>query len=162
MIVICLVLVVAPSTDLRKQLSDRFVSEHDLAVVSAVAGKPEEGLKVMRMTTRAKSWSNLEEFDVVIALPNTISPRYYPNNLPPANLFDMVIIDEAHHASAATWFEILHHFKDAYSLLLTATPIRRDGKRIKKKSCRGQNDDNQSPRAPCHYFFSYHIAKLSG
>lgn len=124
------VLVVAPSTDLRKQLSDRFVSEHDLAVVSAVAGKPEEGLKVMRMTTRAKSWSNLEEFDVVIALPNTISPRYYPNNLPPVDLFDMVIIDEAHHASAATWLEILHHFKDAYSLLLTATPIRRDGKRI--------------------------------
>ena len=127
------VLVIAPSSDLRTQLSDKFVSEHDLAVVSALAGKPDQQLKVMRMTTRIKSWSNLEEFDVVIALPNTISPRYYPGNLPPADLFDLVIIDEAHHASADTWHEILHHFKDAYSLLLTATPIRRDGKRIPGK-----------------------------
>lgn len=93
----------------------------------------------MRMATRTKSWSDLEEFDVVIALPNTISPRYYPENLPPADLFDMVIVDEAHHASADTWLEILYHFNDAYSLLLTATPIRRDGKhvlRVAKKQSR--------------------------
>ena len=45
-------------------------------------------------------------------------------------MFDLVVIDEAHHAPAETWRAILDHFNQASSLLLTATPRRRDGKRI--------------------------------
>jgi len=127
------ILVVVPSSDLRKQTYVRFSNQHDLRIVSAINKNLKEFPKVMRMDSRVSSWTELEEFDVVIALPNTISPRYYPAAPPPADLFDIVVIDEAHHASAETWVELINNFKSAYFLLLTATPIRRDGKRLPGK-----------------------------
>jgi superfamily II DNA or RNA helicase len=127
------VLIVVPSSDLRKQTSERFSKEYDLRIVSAISRTDLEFPAVKRMTSRVDSWSELEDYDVVVALPNTISPRYYPESPPPVGLFDLVVIDEAHHTPAATWLEILNHFEHAYSLLLTATPIRRDGKRLPGK-----------------------------
>lgn len=44
-----------------------------------------------------------------------------------AHLFGTVIIDEAHHAAARTYREIIDHFPDAKVLGLTATPDRGDG-----------------------------------
>ncbi len=41
--------------------------------------------------------------------------------------FDMIIIDEFHHAAAKTYQNILYHFKPTYLLGLTATPERADG-----------------------------------
>lgn len=40
----------------------------------------------------------------------------------------LVIIDEAHHASAGSWAKILGHWPDAYRLGVTATPCRLDGR----------------------------------
>jgi superfamily II DNA or RNA helicase len=40
----------------------------------------------------------------------------------------LVIIDEAHHASAGSWARILQHWPDAYRLGVTATPCRLDGR----------------------------------
>ncbi|OKH61230.1 hypothetical protein EB73_30780 [Mycobacterium sp. SWH-M3] len=68
---------------------------------------------------------------MVVALPQSISPDHYDDgSKPPADLFDLVIIDEAHHAPARTWRAILDHFDGARKVLLTATPRRRDGKRV--------------------------------
>ena len=73
----------------------------------------------------------MESYDVVVALPNSVSPVHYDDAAkPPEDLFDLIIIDEAHHAPAETWRAVLDHFKNARALLLTATPRRRDGKRI--------------------------------
>ena len=44
--------------------------------------------------------------------------------------FDMVIIDEFHHAAAPTYDEILQHFKPQVLLGLTATPERTDGRSV--------------------------------
>jgi superfamily II DNA or RNA helicase len=44
---------------------------------------------------------------------------------------DLIIIDEAHHAVAGTWAQILSHFSDAKLLGVTATPMRLDGKGLK-------------------------------
>ncbi len=41
--------------------------------------------------------------------------------------FDIVVIDEFHHAEAATYRRILHHFQPVELLGLTATPERADG-----------------------------------
>lgn len=41
---------------------------------------------------------------------------------------DLIIFDEAHHSSAATWGRIIAMFPDAYIIGLTATPCRLDGK----------------------------------
>lgn len=41
---------------------------------------------------------------------------------------DLIVIDEAHHASAATWKRIIERFDKAWLIGLTATPCRLDGK----------------------------------
>lgn len=41
---------------------------------------------------------------------------------------DLVVFDEAHHAIADKWRQLLAHYPDARQLLLTATPERQDGK----------------------------------
>ena len=44
--------------------------------------------------------------------------------------FDYIIIDEAHHASTESWQKILTYFKPKFTLGMTATPERMDGKNI--------------------------------
>jgi DNA repair protein RadD len=41
---------------------------------------------------------------------------------------DLVVVDEAHHAVAATWERVLGRFEDAHVLGVTATPERLDGR----------------------------------
>lgn len=48
----------------------------------------------------------------------------------PNDHFDMVIIDESHHASAGTYTAVLEYFTPQYLLGLTATPERMDGQSI--------------------------------
>jgi superfamily II DNA or RNA helicase len=48
-----------------------------------------------------------------------------PHSCPPP---DLVIIDEAHHATSGSYRKILGAFPDAYQLGVTATPCRLDGK----------------------------------
>lgn len=45
--------------------------------------------------------------------------------------FDVVVIDEFHHAAAATYVRLLEHFKPKVLLGLTATPERTDGRDIR-------------------------------
>lgn len=72
-----------------------------------------------------------------------INPKYTPNLQPPVQVCsvqtlvkrmhkynldpDLIIVDEAHHATAGTWQKILDHFPRARVLGVTATPIRTDG-----------------------------------
>jgi len=49
----------------------------------------------------------------------------------PKDMFDVVIIDEAHHLSSDSWKNIVDHFGcDSKVLFLTATPYRADGASI--------------------------------
>lgn len=76
-----------------------------------------------------------------------ISPKYTPNFLLPAQIAsvytltkrldkiakpDLIIVDEAHHATAATWAKILNTFPEAKIIGLTATPCRMDEKGLGK------------------------------
>ncbi len=47
-----------------------------------------------------------------------------------ADQFDMIIVDEFHHAAADSYERLLSHFRPKYLLGLTATPERSDGKPI--------------------------------
>ncbi len=51
-------------------------------------------------------------------------------NRVPADFFDMVIIDEAHHSPAQSWTEVLGYFKDAKKLHVTGTPFRGDNQEL--------------------------------
>jgi superfamily II DNA or RNA helicase len=80
------------------------------------------------------------------------------NELPPDH-FDVVIIDEFHHAAAATYERILEHFKPRVLLGLTATPERADGKDILRwfggrmaAEIRLWEALDKSLLAPFHYF----------
>lgn len=123
------VLVVVPSRDLRSQMAYQFEREEVLRSVGAREGS--KFPRVLEVTGRIKDWSELRAADVVVGIPTSISPAHYEGDqLPARELFDLIIIDEAHHAPAATWRAILDYFASARALLLTATPQRRDGKRI--------------------------------
>ncbi|HEY4684483.1 MAG TPA: DEAD/DEAH box helicase family protein [Dehalococcoidia bacterium] len=126
------ILVVVPTRALREQMTANF---QNCAVLRRVGALPPESdfdsnPTVVEITGRVRDWGSLESADVVVGLPDSISPAYYEAEAkPPPDLFDLVVIDEAHHAPAPTWLNILEHFQ-ARAVLLTATPVRRDGKRI--------------------------------
>ena len=46
----------------------------------------------------------------------------------PLDLFQLLVVDEAHHSNAGTWAKVLGHYHRARVLGVTATPIRCDGR----------------------------------
>ncbi|MBM7770060.1 superfamily II DNA or RNA helicase [Actinokineospora baliensis] len=122
------VLVVVPSVELREQLSEAFVDLSLLQRIGAIDGGGAP--RVLELKARVQDWVNVEQYEVVVASPGTISPVHYGNMQPPVDLFDLIIIDEAHHSTAPTWRAILEYFGQAKSVLLTATPRRLDGQRL--------------------------------
>lgn len=95
-------------------------------------------VELLRQTSDA-----LAKFDVEHGM---INPQYTPNfsfNIQDASVQtiikrlnyltaaswspDLIIIDEAHHATAGSWRKIIDHFPEAKILGVTATPIRADG-----------------------------------
>ncbi|MGQ8776917.1 DEAD/DEAH box helicase [Serratia sp. NA_112.1] len=51
-------------------------------------------------------------------------------NRVPSDFFDLIIIDEAHHAPAQSWQDTLQHFSNAKILHVTGTPYRGDNQEI--------------------------------
>lgn len=54
-----------------------------------------------------------------------------PRRAFPPDFFDLIIVDECHRGSArddSSWRVILEHFKPAYQLGMTATPLREDNR----------------------------------
>lgn len=51
-------------------------------------------------------------------------------NRVPSDFFDLIIIDEAHHAPAQSWRDTLHYFSNAKILHVTGTPYRGDNQEI--------------------------------
>jgi superfamily II DNA or RNA helicase len=123
------VLVVAPSRHLREQLVNAFKTQASLVALGAF-GSAHFVPKVLELSGRPDDWRTLEPYDVVVSLPNSISPAHFAEaDRPPRELFDLIIVDEAHHVPASTWTALVQHFVGR-KLYLTATPIRRDKKRI--------------------------------
>lgn len=62
---------------------------------------------------------------VQVASVQTLAKRLNDPTLPD---FDLIVIDEAHHAVAGSWLKILKRYEKSYFLGVTATPARLDGK----------------------------------
>jgi len=95
---------------------------------------------VHRIELLRQTSEKLTEYNVPHGL---INPKYTPKYYEPVQVAsvqtfvrrldkiptpDLIIIDEAHHATAGQWNKILDYFPDAKTLGVTATPIRTDGK----------------------------------
>lgn len=64
--------------------------------------------------------------DVLFASIQTLSRREHLDRFD-RKAFDYVVVDEFHHAAAATYRRLIDHFEPAFLLGLTATPERTDG-----------------------------------
>lgn len=67
--------------------------------------------------------------DIVFASVKTLGGKNYLTSFSPEE-FDLIIIDEFHHAAANTYQRILNYFKPEFLLGITATPDRMDNKDI--------------------------------
>jgi superfamily II DNA or RNA helicase len=128
------VLVIAPGLRIKGQLADDFdVSSPKMFYLkrNVVNGKLPESSVIEGKNTNI---TDLEGSDVVIT---NIQQIHGDNNKwleqLPADFFDCIIVDEAHHNVADSWQRVRDHFPNANILNLSATPTRADGKRMEGK-----------------------------
>ncbi|RXQ87406.1 DEAD/DEAH box helicase [Ancylomarina salipaludis] len=130
------VLIVVPSKILRGQICEQFKTLKVLKDNGCLKNDAPE-LKVYEVTKRQNSreqWTDiLNEHDVIVSHPNSISPYFKDVEPVPVDLIDAILIDEAHHEPAETWRKINEFYSDLKRVFFTATPFRRDRKRMKAK-----------------------------
>jgi superfamily II DNA or RNA helicase len=129
------VLILTPSRLVREQIAENFGVLLDLKKIEAL---PLDLPSPRVFATEGKvgsdeAWENLRHYDVVVATVPSVSSGDDVIPQPPVDLFDLVLIDEAHHAPAKTWSRLLDLLRSAKQVLCTVTPFRRDEKQIKGK-----------------------------
>jgi superfamily II DNA or RNA helicase len=137
-------LIITPSRLVRGQIAEDFAA---LQTLRGIGVLPDDIPlpQVKELDDRIHSlqdWEELRDYDVIVSTPNCTSPGYEGIPPPPLDLFDVVIIDEAHHSPAHTWASLLEALKTTHRALFSATPFRRD---------RGE--------IPGHFVYSYPIAR---
>lgn len=126
------VLVITPSKLVREQIANGFKTLHLLItnnILPNTISKPKVKELKTKIDTQEK-WEELEQYDVVVATTFGLPVHLWHAN-PSKELFDLLLIDEAHHSPAKTWNSLIQHFKPAKKVMFTATPFRRDKKEIK-------------------------------
>ena len=137
------ILVIAPSLNILDQLEENFygkpfLKRSDIGLIKQ--SEPQLGYTIRSIlkTTDVKALTNAVTYNIVISNAQKWRKVSRKNPVPnyedlPADLFSVIIVDEAHHLPAKQWQEIIEKFKDyAKVVFFTATPIRADGKEITK------------------------------
>ena len=127
------VLIITPSVVLRDQTWEKFKTLDDIVKQGVF---PDNIGKVnvhrqKKSITSPKGWKTLEQYNVVVTTPRTISSVCNKKIIPPPpNLFDLVFFDEAHHITAPSWEELRKAFGNSKCVQLTATPFRLDHQKM--------------------------------
>lgn len=127
------VCVITPSRMVRSQICEDFKQLNvlkSLGVLTPDIPCPRV-TEVEGLITSESGWKKLKHYDVVIGTPFSISPAIEGVAKPPKGMFDLLLIDEAHHSPARTWNSIIESFPAAKKILFTATPFRNDRREIK-------------------------------
>ena len=117
------VLVITPSRLVREQIVDGFrelALLKKLGVLSDDMPSPKV-LSVDKKIGNKNTWEDCRDFDVVVATPNSVSPSIEDIPALPADLFDVLLIDEAHHSPAKSYTAIINAMPNAKKGLFTAT-----------------------------------------
>jgi superfamily II DNA or RNA helicase len=129
-------LVVVPSLQLRSQIARKFIS---LGVLPSVGVIPSDlvGPRVAVITTGIRTIDNAnaiaDSANVIITLPNTLRASDEQAASAIESMCTDLMVDEAHHVTAQTWAGIKASFVDKRIVQFTATPFRRDEKRVDGK-----------------------------
>ena len=126
-------LVLVPSAALRDQIAGKFESLGILQqeqIVAATALRPCVGRLEHAFKDPAEAARFAESCNVVVATPHILNTCTPPVRAALLASFSHLIVDEAHHAPAATWASVIDEFSDRSVLLFTATPFREDGRRL--------------------------------
>ncbi|GMW01530.1 MAG: hypothetical protein AMXMBFR84_26670 [Candidatus Hydrogenedentota bacterium] len=129
-------LVIVPSDALRTQICDKFVS---LGVLPDAGVVPREliGPTVAKLTTGIASAQDaatlIESANVIVALPQTLSASASEALEVLTDRCTDLIVDEAHHIPASQWSSVREMFAGKRITQFTATPFRRDNRRIDGK-----------------------------
>ena len=127
------VLVIVPSVALREQLAYKFETLGILQqeeIVSPGALRPCVGKLERIPASEEEARALVASCNVVIATPNVLHAAGAPVRQAFYEAFTHLLVDEAHHARATTWTEIIRAFAGRPVLLFTATPFRRDGRTL--------------------------------
>ncbi|MEH7522036.1 DEAD/DEAH box helicase [Bacillus sp. JJ1503] len=135
------VLIITPSLIIREGISDDFDtrSQFNFWTKRNVIFDDNDLPKVYRYVgyktpaDKRRILGNLSDSNIVIANIHKVyssTSRKALVNLLDKDFFDMIIIDEAHHAEADSWKEALNHFAADKIIKLTATPSRADNKQL--------------------------------
>ncbi len=130
------ILIIVPSKILRRQLCDNFRILKDLKTAGCIpADMPLVNVfEVEKRQSSREAWEAIfNDNDVVVAHPNSISPYFSQLTPVPYDLIDAVFIDEAHHSPAPTWKAINDYYLSIKRVFFTATPFRRDRRRMQAK-----------------------------
>jgi superfamily II DNA or RNA helicase len=127
------VLVITTSRLVRNQIAQDFGNLKTLKEMKVLSTdlEPPKVHELKSQITSVGDWESLRKFDVVVTTPRCVSPAIPGVPPPPDDLFDMLLVDEAHHAPAKTWRAVLGAFAKTERVLFTATPYRRDGREIR-------------------------------
>lgn len=127
------VLTVTPSRLVRGQISGVW---KDLGILKELGVLPDDAMtpavaEVKNRVASAEAWQALREYDVVVGTPHVVSPAISGVAQPSPDLFDLILVDEAHHSPARIWNALAEAFPTARRVLFTATPFRQDQREIK-------------------------------
>lgn len=127
------VLVVTPNTTIRDEMKNNLDITHRKCFWRR-AGVLEDvdmlsGPFVTTLDTGNISTADDSHFVVTNVQQLTTNVDKWLNKFP-ADYFDMIIVDEAHHNAADSWQKVLEHFPQAKIVNLTATPFRSDLKEV--------------------------------
>ncbi len=130
------ILVITSNRLVRHQIQDELRTLKTLRNLGVVPDIRMPSPRVQEVRQRVgddAQWKALQDFDAVVALPNSVSPAIEGVSPPPADLFDLVLVDEAHHMPATIWNSVLAALPNARRAFFTATPTRRDRKEVEGK-----------------------------
>ncbi|MFG1420899.1 DEAD/DEAH box helicase [Roseixanthobacter liquoris] len=126
-------LVIVPSDALRSQIAAKFASLGMLPTVGIVPheiARPRVAVVRGGIASADEARTILEQANVIVALPNSLEASHPEAVALLVGGCSDLVVDEAHHITAATWQNVRQHFEKKRILQFTATPFRRDGKRI--------------------------------
>lgn len=129
------VLVITPNRLVRHQITEEYQNLLTLkkAGVLGLEVPTPNVFEVEEKITSTAQWQALSPYDVVVGIPNSLSPAIEGIASPPEDFFDLVLVDEAHHSPAKSWNALLTALPQARIIKFTATPFRRDWREIKGK-----------------------------